>query len=140
MCEIADWVILILLTLCAVHDWKKREIPLVLLVIMSIGVSVFVICCHTEPLLSRGIGAFLGIGFFLVSKCTKEAVGYGDSWLILLIGIYLGGLRALQVLFLASVAAGIGSLFCLWKNHWNRNVTIPFVPFMAVAYLGVIVT
>ena len=82
-----------------------------------------------------GIG--IGILFFIVSKVTKEAIGYGDSWLILLLGLYLGASKVLQLLFAASLGAAVVSLFYLWKYHWKRNATLPFVPFLVLAYLGV---
>lgn len=49
--------------------------------------------------------------FLLISKCTRESIGYGDSWLILLLGIQLGYLKAISVLFAASLLAGVASLF-----------------------------
>ena len=104
---------------------------------MSATVAVFAVCCEEKSLWARVGGALIGVLFFLISKLTKEAIGYGDSWLILLLGIHLGALVALQVLFAASFAAGVCSLFYLWMKRWRKGATLPFVPFIAVAYLGV---
>jgi prepilin signal peptidase PulO-like enzyme (type II secretory pathway) len=76
--------------------------------------------------------------FFFISKFTKEAIGYGDSWLILILGIYLGSFEVLQVLFWATILAAIVALFLLCKKRCKRNITIPFVPYLAVAFLGVV--
>lgn len=136
MCKIADLVILILLVICAFHDWRRKEIPVLLLAGMSVVVALFSILCQTESVGLRIGGAVIGIALFIISKCTKEAIGYGDSWLILLLGIHVGGLRVLQILFAASFVSAVCSLFYLWKRHWKRSATIPFVPFLALAYLG----
>ena len=138
MCKIADVILLILLGACALIDWRKRELPLALLLITSVAVVVLFLFCNTESVISRLGGMLIGALFFGISKWTKEAIGYGDSWLILLLGIYLGSRKLLQVLFVASLAAGLCSLFFLWKRRWKRSATIPFVPFLTAAYMGVV--
>lgn len=136
MCKIEDWIVFILLGICSVSDCKKKTIPVILLIILSIAVAVFAIICDAVSMKLRVCGAFVGLLFLLISKCTKEAIGYGDSWLILLLGIHMGSLRVVEVLFAASLLAGIASLFFLWKCHWKRNATLPFVPFLSISYLG----
>lgn len=137
MCQVANWMIFILLAVVGVIDWRKREIPMSLLFIMSAGVIIFAIYCKDITLWYRLAGGALGILLFVVSTVTKEAIGYGDSWLILLLGVHLGIFRVLQLLFVASLLAVIFALFYLWVRKWNRDATLPFVPFLTIAYLGV---
>lgn len=138
MCKIADGVVWILLVVAGVMDWRKKELPLWFLGGMSLIISILALCCKDISLWQRVTGVCFGFVFFLISKVTKEAIGYGDSWLILLLGIHLGITGVLQVLFAASLFAAIYALFYLWVRKWNRNATLPFVPFLAVAYLGVL--
>ena len=137
MYKIADWVVFILLVVIGIIDWKKREIPIWLLLLMSVAVSFFATCCENVSIWYRLAGALFGGVFFLISKFTKEAIGYGDSWLILLLGVHLGILEALQLLFLASVLAAVFAVFYLWKRRWKRSATLPFAPFISIAYIGV---
>ena len=136
MREIANVVILVFLVILAILDWRKKEIPVLLMLFMSVAVVAFTVFFRTESVRSCVAGAGVGLLLFLVSKCTKEAIGYGDSWLILLLGVYLGGLRVVQIMFVASLLSAVCSLFYLWKCHWKRSATIPFVPFLTIAYLG----
>lgn len=136
MCKITDWIVFLLLGMCSVSDWKKRTIPILLLIGLSVVVVVCALLCNTVSIRLRVSGALMGVLFFLISKCTKEAIGYGDSWLILLLGIYMGILRATFVLFIAALLAAIASLFLMWKCQWKRTATLPFVPFLGVSYLG----
>jgi len=136
MCQIENWVILLLLVMCSVSDFKKKTIPVVLLIVFSITVLGFVIFGDSVELRLRVGGAVLGMVFLLISKCTRESIGYGDSWLILLLGIQLGYLKAISVLFAASLLAGVASLFFLWKRNWKRDTSLPFVPFLSISYLG----
>ncbi len=137
MCQVANWTVFILLAVASVIDWKKREIPMSLLFIMSAGVTIFAIYCKDITIWQRFAGGALGIMLFVVSTATREAIGYGDSWLILLLGLHLGIFRVLQLLFAASLLAVIFALFYLWVRKWNRKATLPFVPFLTIAYLGV---
>ena len=137
MCQVANWFVLILLAVASVIDWRKREIPITLLFIMSAGITIFAIYCKDITIWYRLAGGALGMMLFVVSTVTKEAIGYGDSWLILLLGVQLGILRVLQLLFAASLLAVIFAVFYLWVRKWNRKATLPFVPFLTIAYLGV---
>lgn len=139
MCRIADWVILVLLGMCSVSDARKKTMPAVLLVLFSIAVAGFALFDNVVSTRFRVGGLFMGILFLLISKCSKEAIGYGDSWLILLLGIHLGYLQALGVLFGASVLAGVVSVFYLWKCGWKKKATLPFVPFLSLSYLGAMI-
>lgn len=125
-----------LLFLCAVFDLKSRRIPILVLGMMNM-LAIFLCLLCRERFFSVCIGVFVGGLFLLISKLTKEAIGYGDSYLMLIFGIYLGGLSVLQLLFLASFLSGVFSLICLCFLKWKRKATLPFVPFMAIAYVGV---
>lgn len=137
MCRIVDWTFFALLGAGAIFDWRKKQIPILLLIGMSVLVAGTLFVCNTESVRAKVFGGLLGLLFFLISKCTNQAIGYGDSWIILLLGIHLGIFVTLQILFTASLVAGISSLFFLWKRRWKRYSTLPFVPFLAISYLGV---
>ena len=138
MCKVIDLLVFILLGFCSFHDWRKRTIPVYLLIIISVTVVVSAIMCEGQGLRLRITGALIGMLFLFISKCTKEAIGYGDSWLIMVLGIHLGSLRAIGVLFVSSMLAGIVALLLLWRCRWKRSVTLPFVPFLTISYLGVL--
>ena len=65
-------------------------------------------------------------------------IGYGDSWLLGKMGIYLGGISMLEVATTAFFLTGLGALAGIVSKQWMKNVTVPFAPFLTAAYLGVI--
>ena len=90
MCKVAEIVVSLFLMIAAYKDWRTKRISVLFLFVMSVvmlGVRFLII---EESLLSTLGGVAIGVVFFMLSKCTKESVGYGDSWLILLLGIFLG--------------------------------------------------
>ena len=74
-------------------------------------------------------GAGVGILFLLVSKVTREGFGYGDSWAILALGIYLGLWGVLDVLVGTFCFLAVAALVCLTAKKMSRKHTIPFIPF-----------
>ena len=138
MCQIADWVVFTLLAACSVIDWRRKTIPYVLLLALGIVVVAFAFFCNGVSVKMRVGGVLIGVLFLLISKMSREAIGYGDSFLILFLGIHMGSFEALGVLFVAALLAAVVSLFFLWKCHWKRQATLPFVPFLTISYLGAI--
>ena len=138
MCTCMNVIMMILLLLAAFKDMKKRSISLRLLVILSIFtlLSTFL---QKENVWDIFGGAAIGLLFFLISKCTGEQIGYGDSWLILVLGVYAGAKALIWILFAASFGAGLFSLCFCAIHKWNRRYSIPFIPFLAAAFLGVVI-
>lgn len=137
MWRISDVIIMIFLLTAAISDWKSKKLSGVLMVVMSVSVIVLTCLGESESAWSIVGGLLIGAVFFVISRCTKEAIGYGDSWVVTLLGIYLGGKRLLGLLMAAFFVSGIYALVCLARYHWKRGVTIPFVPFLAIAYVVV---
>lgn len=137
MCEIVKAGCLLFLLYCAVIDIKYREIPVILLAGFSVAllISQFLFG-NTSFVMGLG-GALVGGGFLIFSMCSREALGYADSWLILLLGICAGLWSVLYMVMLAFVFSAIAAGICMLRFHWSRNKPIPFIPFLALSYLGV---
>lgn len=137
MCEIADWIVFGFMALAGILDLKTRQVPLLLLIKMGLSILLLRILVVHVSIGAMVGGIAIGIFFFGLSKITKEAVGYGDCILILLLGIYCGGFYLLQIVLFASIGSAVASLFYCAKRGWKRKQEIPFVPFLTVAYIGV---
>ena len=81
-------------------------------------------------------GGGVGLVFFAASKVTGESFGYGDSLLILIMGSFLGFWDILSVLTAAFLLAAVFSTVMLVRRRFSRKTAFPFVPFLAVAYMG----
>lgn len=74
-----------------------------------------------------GLGC--GIVFLMISKWSQEGIGYGDSWMILNMGIFLGIWNLLGMLMLAFLVAAMAAGAGLWSGKWKRddkNVVLSF--------------
>ena len=138
MCRIAEVLAALFLIIAGYRDWKTKRISCLLLSVMTIAIIVMRFAVVKDTIWSTLGGVAIGMFFFALSKCSKESVGYGDSWLILLLGIFLGGKTLLEVVLVATFLAGLFSLAYCIRHGWNKKQTIPFVPFLAAAYIGVV--
>lgn len=129
---------LLALMTVSISDIRKKEIPVVSLILMSVSLlilRIFVLNTTWEATLG---GIVVGVLFFAISRLTREAIGYGDSWVILFLGICLGGVVTIQILFWASFMTSVFSIIKCIRHGWNRKQTLPFLPFLTVAYIGVV--
>lgn len=119
----------------AVTDICWRKIPAEIFVMGIAGVLLYqVVSRETDLVLILG-GAGIGLLFFLISKATGQGIGYGDSWGILVLGLYLGLWKLLEVLagtFLLLLAA---AMVLLARRHMSSKCTLPFFPFLTGGYL-----
>lgn len=139
MCEIADGLVALGLAINGLYDARKREVPLYMVLgigVMSVLLQLFCVKLALQQIL---YGLLIGIGFLGMSKITKEAIGYGDSLLIFFLGIYLGGKKLMEVILAASMGTCVFALLCgALLSDWKRKQSVPFIPFLTAAYLGVV--
>lgn len=138
MCGIVDTIISLCLVGIAYRDWKTRRISVIWLGVLSVIVSAAQIYLKQTELWSILCGTLIGFAFFMISRCTNESIGYGDSWLITILGVYLGADGLLEVMLSAGLGASLFSVWKLFQCGWNRKISIPFAPFLAAAYVGTV--
>ena len=138
MCKVGDFIVLLFLLLCSISDLRTRKISTMLLVIMSLFMVLLCLFFKRQGGGEIVGGVLIGIVFWLISKYSNETIGYGDSWIISLMGIYLGGICMLEIVVTAFFLTGFVSLMGIVFKKWKNSVTLPFIPFLTVSYLGVL--
>lgn len=130
--------IFLFLVVCAAIDLKKRSLPMWLLWAGSLGVLLISLWNTRLNLFPLFQGAVPGIVLGIISWITREAVGYGDVWIITLLGIYLGIWDTATLVCIAFFFSSIAAVGCLVWKKFRRDTRIPFVPFLTAAYVGVV--
>ena len=108
-------------------------------VVTANGLCGFFLAPLSRKLLeAEGVHAGLGCGivFLMISKWSQEGIGYGDSWMILNMGIFLGIWNLLGMLMLAFLVAAMAAGAGLWSGKWKRTTRMSFYPFLLIGYLG----
>ena len=127
MWKIAEAVMLIFIGIGAVLDIRTKQIPVGYLLVGTAGSVLYQAFAGKLVWHLWVLGMATGGIFLILSKCTKESIGYGDSWMILNLGMFLGVWKLLILLGMAflcsSVTAGTGLL----TRKWNRKSRVPFL-------------
>lgn len=124
----------------SIADIHSRRIPVYILIsgsLAALGYQFFIKKSDVW-LMAGGIG--IGVLFLLVSAVTREGMGYGDSWTILILGSYLGVWKMIEVLLTAFLFLGAAAVICLSVKKMSRKYKLPFIPFLAAGYLCSIFT
>ena len=128
-----------MMTLAAVAVWdilyrKFRVGVLLLILFLAIGCKLL---AGNMVIVDMIAGMVVGCGFLLISKLTNEAFGYADSLMILTLGIFMGVWELFLLLILAFSLAAIFAGAGMLLKKFSKDFSIPFIPFLAVSYAGV---
>ena len=138
------WLVnLCMLFLCSVEDRKYKTVAL--WKICFYGTFVIGILM-AELFFQRGnlykklvdifVGSIPGIFFFGISKASSESIGYGDCWIILIMGISVGLWNTLGIVCIALFGAFLWAVFIIMRRKNKKDREIPFLPFLTVGMAG----
>jgi leader peptidase (prepilin peptidase)/N-methyltransferase len=128
-----SWLVLLLAV--SYQDYRRKEISVRLLLIMGIVGTLIQIFEKSVTLGSWIGGILLGMLLLFLGFVTEEQIGYGDGWLVLVMGMSLGfGISILSLLLALGLSALAGGILLILKRV-NRNDRIPFAPFLLAGCL-----
>jgi leader peptidase (prepilin peptidase)/N-methyltransferase len=132
---IKEAMLLAFLSLNVWHDIWSRKVWLWSAWAFGIGGIVYGI--WTGDISFMTVTALIPGGCFLIlSKVTREAVGYGDGIVILVMGIYMGLWTAVSSLMIALVLAALWAMVLTALFKKKRKDNFAFLPFLLLGYLG----
>lgn len=133
-------LLLLFLGICAICDGMRKEIPLAP-VLLGIFIAV-VLRLRGEMIGGTWWDAVLsvipGVIFWGLSFISGEKVGYGDGWMLIMAGLFIGLWKCFLMLLIGLVAESLAALFLVAVKKVNRNEEIPFAPFLFLG-MGVLV-
>ena len=140
--RMVDIVVLLILTGLSVSDIRNKKVSRRVLTLWGILtvfwkiVDFYQIRVFLEKMEQTNVDDLAGIGVgvlsLLVSKVTEEAIGYGDSVAIMILGGYLGFWKVVGVLAAAFFTSGVCSVILAFRG---RVKTMPFFPFLTLGYI-----
>lgn len=133
------YVLLLLLIICAIEDFRKKEVTVAYILLFGIIGVVLHLFFPNCSIYSMLWGLLLGIGVMVVSAISRGGIGMGDGILLTVTGVYLGGYKNLEMFLLGVFLAGAWSLGLLVLKKKNRKEKIAFMPFLLVAYAFMLV-
>lgn len=123
------------LSINAFLDIKKREVSAAVVMLMALSGWVFHLLSCRFSITDLLMGLLPGIIALIISWVGREAIGYGDVWILLGMGLVLGGKEMMKISMTALLGAGCCALVLLLIFKKGRKYELPFVPFLLLADL-----
>lgn len=120
------------------RDIKTGRIPVLFNLIAGTIGLFWSLADKRESLFSLCAGIAFGGAVLLAGFFTGEAIGLGDGLLLMTTGGFLGGKKNALLFLLALLAAGGYSGVLLFLKKAKKKTAVPFVPFLLLAYMGMI--
>lgn len=116
-----------------VIDFIKKKIPIIPGVILFFLFSV-VQFWNGDGDFMWLLGVIPAFVLFLVSRCSRGAIGEGDACVYIVIGVVLGLCKTVDVLLISLFLCAIVAAVLLMMRRVSRHYELPFIPFVAIAY------
>jgi len=130
--KISKGIIFIILTIQTYWDLRYKKLPL-LISLVGVVIGVPILIFSQRELMDILLALLLGVIFLLIGKITREAIGYGDGILLIVMGLFYSAKQMWSICIMAFVFAGVVALVLLLIFRKKGNYEIPFVPFLLLA-------
>ncbi|MEG1846852.1 MAG: prepilin peptidase [Lachnospiraceae bacterium] len=128
----------ILLGITGVSDIKSKEISvncLLLFVIPALLCTFYRFAQNeTGVLTTMLMGLIPGILCLCLGRITKEKIGYGDAYLLLVLGMFLGLRETIGMIMIALFVTALISIVLLVLHKIKKTQSVPFVPALGIAF------
>lgn len=121
----------------SVMDIRCRMVSRSMLVLGSVLVSGECLLFGRDQIGLKLGGLVVGALFVAISKVTREGLGYGDSWLLTILGLYLGVWNFMELLLVAWMSVAAAAMVLIAIHKCRRGVTLPMIPFIMLGYMTV---
>lgn len=103
---------------------------------LGLGVNLFALFSDLQSAVIGALAGYLSLWsvYQLFKWITgKEGMGYGDFKLLAMLGAWLGWQYILPIILLSSVVGAVTGLALIALRGRDKNIPIPFGPYLAVA-------
>ena len=128
--------IIVLLVIGSAYDWKYLHLPMWLIcLVLGSGLAGVLFNLHTvNGSWGSVLGAMVpGLVLLLLSRLSKEQIGYGDGLVLLGMGGCMKYIEVMYSFWLALLIVFLVSAILIFFKGVKYNFKLPFVPFLAIS-------
>ena len=122
---------IVMLIIQTVWDCRWMRIPIA---VTAIGGGIGLVCSvmSHRMWIELLLALVPGVICLLLGYLTREAIGYGDGFLLCAMGCYVSLEQMVEILVIASLCGGLCALFLLVSKRKRGKDNLPFVPFLLI--------
>lgn len=132
---ISGTALLAFLGIGAFSDMRRQTIPIWLIIAGAAAGGIVKIFEHDADVIAILLSVIPGAFLLLFAFLTKEKIGYGDGWMIMVTGVFLGLLNNLILLVFALVIFTVYQLAMILAKKATKKSRAPFVPFILISFI-----
>lgn len=121
----------------SVSDCREKMIRPVFLAAPCLTGALLSICVRGDLIWTILGSAAVASLFFAGTKASRGGIGEGDGLSAGTVCMTAGVIRTVEILFWAFLLAAVAAGVLLVLKKAGRKSTLPFLPFLTAAYLGV---
>lgn len=80
-------------------------------------------------------GITVGLVVLVLAKITEGKIGFGDGWVLMVTGLYLGFRGNLFLFMTALFVSAVTSVILLLSRRADKKTELPFVSFLFISYI-----
>ena len=130
------WIVTVWLMVSGVMDKKTRRVTVWMLALGGV-LAVWAAFCQGCGWPEAAKGMLPGAALVLIAFSTNKA-GYGDGIVLGCLGMALGGERSMLLLGISLFLISLCALVLLAMRRVGKDTRLPFLPFLAAAWLLVV--
>lgn len=137
---ITTYLVMVWLMFCSWQDIKSKQVNSIL--ILGGGIIIFLssIITGNISIENRVAGLSLGMCLLILNRITRNQIGVGDGLVISILGLSLGFKVNAFILVYSLTCSTIFSIFLLVICKVKGKSSFPFIPFILLSYVGVLLT
>lgn len=119
--------------------WKRQIYIPVIIAGGSLGLLIKIYLGEGE-LPAVLLSLIPGFCLLVIGRGSHQAVGYGDGFVVLIMGIYFGLWKTAQILLNGLLISSVWAAGLIIIRKKGKKQEFPFIPFLFIGALGIILT
>lgn len=128
----------LMLLLCGIKDLFTGQISILIAGVTGFLMVILIPFRMDMPLLTMAGGSLIGVSLMGISKVTRGQIGFGDGIIFCVTGLGLGFWQNLCLLLYGLSLSAVFSAFIFIFKSKNGTQAFPFVPFVCIGYVGIL--
>ncbi len=119
-------------------DVKTQRLPVWFMAVFGTGSLLLIAAQYPGDWQQKAIGLLLGASLLLVGRLSG-CIGMADAVMVMILGLLYGGAGCGEQLMIAVLLSAVTAVVLIVLHRADAKSRIPFVPFLAVGFLGYLV-